>query len=259
MFFCPPSTTFYFLSRPSAPSPSSSGERRQERRLSAAVAPPPPRPRLLSAYYPSSPFFGKGVSTISLKSYNFVVGTFDFCTSLIWLHLFLTYKLFDFRRFDSFENRFSHFLLQLAAEKEKLWIAVRGESKRVMNGLSQISSHIEAILRSSHCRARTCLYGAYYSYSWTRTISYKPRITALTQNSALTRFGGSRLYSGKAGKSSESAPPSRRKSKAEPAMEREKEKEKEAFYVVRKGDVVGVYRSLNDCQAQVGSSVRCLI
>ncbi|XP_024027105.1 uncharacterized protein LOC21394306 isoform X2 [Morus notabilis] len=124
-----------------------------------------------------------------------------------------------------------------------------------MNGLSQISSHIEAILRNSHYRARTCLYGAYYSYSWTRTISYKPRITALTQNSALTRFGGSRLYSRKAGKSSESAPPSRRKSKAEPAMEREKEKEKEAFYVVRKGDVVGVYRSLNDCQAQVGSSI----
>ncbi|KAI3886318.1 hypothetical protein MKW92_050516 [Papaver armeniacum] len=29
--------------------------------------------------------------------------------------------------------------------------------------------------------------------------------------------------------------------------------EKEAFYVVRKGDVVGVYKSLIDCQAQVGS------
>ncbi|KAK6922139.1 Ribonuclease H domain, partial [Dillenia turbinata] len=31
--------------------------------------------------------------------------------------------------------------------------------------------------------------------------------------------------------------------------------EKDAFYVVRKGDVVGVFKSLNDCQAQVGSSV----
>ncbi|KAI3963337.1 hypothetical protein MKW98_022759 [Papaver atlanticum] len=29
--------------------------------------------------------------------------------------------------------------------------------------------------------------------------------------------------------------------------------EKDAFYVVRKGDVVGVYKSLIDCQAQVGS------
>lgn len=33
------------------------------------------------------------------------------------------------------------------------------------------------------------------------------------------------------------------------------EQEKDAFFVVRKGDIVGVYKSLNDCQAQVGSSV----
>ncbi|XP_062108029.1 uncharacterized protein LOC133818931 isoform X2 [Humulus lupulus] len=33
------------------------------------------------------------------------------------------------------------------------------------------------------------------------------------------------------------------------------EQEKDAFYVVRKGDVIGVYRNLNDCQAQVGSSI----
>lgn len=33
------------------------------------------------------------------------------------------------------------------------------------------------------------------------------------------------------------------------------EKEKDAFYVVRKGDVVGIYNSLADSQAQVGSSV----
>lgn len=31
--------------------------------------------------------------------------------------------------------------------------------------------------------------------------------------------------------------------------------DKEAFFVVRKGDLVGVYKSLSDCQAQVGSSV----
>lgn len=33
------------------------------------------------------------------------------------------------------------------------------------------------------------------------------------------------------------------------------EEEKNAFYVVRKGDVVGAYTSSSDCQAQVGSSV----
>jgi ribonuclease HI len=31
--------------------------------------------------------------------------------------------------------------------------------------------------------------------------------------------------------------------------------EKDAFYVVRKGDIVGVYKSLTDCQAQLASSV----
>ncbi|KAF3952207.1 hypothetical protein CMV_022217 [Castanea mollissima] len=31
--------------------------------------------------------------------------------------------------------------------------------------------------------------------------------------------------------------------------------EKDAFYVVRKGDIVGIYNSLSDCQAQSGSSV----
>lgn len=33
------------------------------------------------------------------------------------------------------------------------------------------------------------------------------------------------------------------------------ENEKDAFYVVRKGDIVGVYKSLIDCQAQLASSV----
>ncbi|KDP21304.1 hypothetical protein JCGZ_21775 [Jatropha curcas] len=35
----------------------------------------------------------------------------------------------------------------------------------------------------------------------------------------------------------------------------EQEKEKDAFFVVRKGDIVGVYKTFNDCQAQIGSSV----
>ncbi|XP_042969782.1 uncharacterized protein LOC122302545 isoform X2 [Carya illinoinensis] len=32
------------------------------------------------------------------------------------------------------------------------------------------------------------------------------------------------------------------------------EEEKDAFYVVRKGDIVGIYKTLSDCQAQAGSS-----
>ncbi|XP_043808659.1 uncharacterized protein LOC122722291 isoform X2 [Manihot esculenta] len=33
------------------------------------------------------------------------------------------------------------------------------------------------------------------------------------------------------------------------------EEEKDAFYVVRKGDIVGIYKNLRDCQTQAGSSV----
>lgn len=42
---------------------------------------------------------------------------------------------------------------------------------------------------------------------------------------------------------------SRRKSNPKLVMD------KDEFFVVRKGDLVGVYRSLSDCQAQVGTSV----
>ena len=34
--------------------------------------------------------------------------------------------------------------------------------------------------------------------------------------------------------------------------------ESDAFYVVRKGDVIGVYKSFSDCQQQLGSSVLLL-
>lgn len=33
------------------------------------------------------------------------------------------------------------------------------------------------------------------------------------------------------------------------------EEESNAFYVVRKGDIIGIYNNLRDCQAQVSSSV----
>ncbi|KAL6662040.1 hypothetical protein ACP70R_001424 [Stipagrostis hirtigluma subsp. patula] len=52
--------------------------------------------------------------------------------------------------------------------------------------------------------------------------------------------------------SSSSSSPRRRRSaaSAKPSMDAE-----EPFYVVRKGDVIGIYRTLTDCQAQVSSSV----
>lgn len=33
------------------------------------------------------------------------------------------------------------------------------------------------------------------------------------------------------------------------------EDERDAFYVVRKGDIIGIYKSFSDCQAQAGFSV----
>ncbi|KAJ0446929.1 putative ribonuclease H [Helianthus annuus] len=43
--------------------------------------------------------------------------------------------------------------------------------------------------------------------------------------------------------------------KSDPKSEKMLGDEKNAFFVVRKGDLVGVYKNLNECQAQVGSSV----
>lgn len=44
-----------------------------------------------------------------------------------------------------------------------------------------------------------------------------------------------------------------RKTKRDPKAPMKEEKE--SFFVVRKGDLIGVYKSLSDCQAQVGTSV----
>lgn len=65
-----------------------------------------------------------------------------------------------------------------------------------------------------------------------------------------------RSFSTKKGRKSGSS--SSRLHKAEPKAPIMK-KEKDAFYVVRKGDVVGIYSSLADSQAQVGPSVISLL
>ncbi|OIW14348.1 hypothetical protein TanjilG_31238 [Lupinus angustifolius] len=68
----------------------------------------------------------------------------------------------------------------------------------------------------------------------------------------LSRFLGVRCYSTKKGSKS-----GLKKKKGEEESEAVvmSEKENDAFYVVRKGDIVGIYNSLSDCQAQLGSSV----
>ena len=73
-------------------------------------------------------------------------------------------------------------------------------------------------------------------------------IAPLCLHSALTTFHACLYLSGRGSKSgSRNSSRLQRKLEPEPVMELEKN----AFYVVRKGDVVGVYTSLSDCQAQV--------
>ncbi|KAL6505557.1 hypothetical protein OROHE_022936 [Orobanche hederae] len=83
-------------------------------------------------------------------------------------------------------------------------------------------------------------------YFYSSRIAIFPNSGDRTENLGLfwTRFQ-SRYYSSKKSSSGSS-----RKRKVEPLM-----KDKEEFFVVRKGDLVGVYKSLSDCQSQVGTSI----
>ncbi|KAL5992946.1 hypothetical protein ACLOJK_013865 [Asimina triloba] len=70
-------------------------------------------------------------------------------------------------------------------------------------------------------------------------------ITANRVDFTFTRFNF-RSYSTKRARSSRSL-------KVDPGVSIKNESN--AFYVVRKGDIVGIYKTFDDCQAQVGTSV----
>jgi len=112
--------------------------------------------------------------------------------------------------------------------------------------LWHVSSYTAAIVRrTSHFVARSSLYGCANS-SWKINFDYTG-IRAIYLEPVLTRFHVRSYSSRRVSKSTSRL----RKLDSEPVMEQEKD----AFFVVRKGDIVGVYKSLTDCQAQVGSSV----
>ena len=122
-----------------------------------------------------------------------------------------------------------------------------GKVYTVMNCLSQVSSYTAAIFRrTSHFVPRSSLYGcgATFSGGQRKHIGVK----AISLELVLTRLRV-QCYSSKRG--AKSASSRTRKLDSEPVMEQEKD----AFFVVRKGDIVGIYKNLTDCQAQVGSSV----
>lgn len=115
-----------------------------------------------------------------------------------------------------------------------------------MNCLSQLSSYTATIV------GRTARFIA-ANRSSSSILSF-PRKSAFSGVSSchselfLNRFHF-RCYSARKGRKTASS----RLPKVEP--EAVMEQEKDAFYEVRKGDIVGVYNSLSDSQAQVGSSV----
>ncbi|RDY10234.1 hypothetical protein CR513_05279, partial [Mucuna pruriens] len=111
-----------------------------------------------------------------------------------------------------------------------------------MNCLSQLSSYTAAIVGST---ARLIANRSLNRCSFPIKSEYRG-IGSFHSEFVLT----TRCYSTKKGRKSGSS----RLHKAQPEAP-VMEQEKDAFYVVRKGDVVGIYNSLTDSQAQVGSSV----
>ncbi|XP_057748498.1 uncharacterized protein LOC130967586 [Arachis stenosperma] len=113
-----------------------------------------------------------------------------------------------------------------------------------MNCFSNLSSYTAAVLaRFLSSRRSLC--------NFPIKLTLPPTLSPHSQF-VLARFPSRCCYS-----SSSSAKKGRKKKVVEPepvasVMEHE---EKDAFFVVRKGDVVGVYNTLVDCQSQVGSSV----
>ncbi|XP_068333301.1 uncharacterized protein [Pyrus communis] len=121
-----------------------------------------------------------------------------------------------------------------------------------MNCVSQVSSYAAAIFRATGRAVGTSsLCGP---SSWKRRLDLYAGIKPISIESALTTFRIQPYSSARSSGGSKTTPSRsrRRKADSEPVME----PEKEGFYVVRKGDVVGVYRSFSDCQAQLGSSIR---
>ncbi|KAK0573493.1 hypothetical protein LWI29_008909 [Acer saccharum] len=109
-----------------------------------------------------------------------------------------------------------------------------------------MTSYSTAILRRTHIIiARSSLHQS-YTPSLNTKFGYLG-VKTIDSEFLLTRFRV-QLYSSR----SSSAKKTRsRKVNTKPEMEQDKNE----FFVVRKGDVVGVYKSLAECQAQVGSSI----
>ncbi|KAG7598131.1 Ribosomal protein L9/RNase H1 N-terminal [Arabidopsis suecica] len=83
---------------------------------------------------------------------------------------------------------------------------------------------------------------------WNQCFFYMPSKSCLKPGGVSSVFGMCSVHSYSSRSKSG-------KSKMSSTVVSAADKEKDAFFVVRKGDVIGIYKDLSDCQAQVGSSV----
>ncbi|KAG6429608.1 hypothetical protein SASPL_107660 [Salvia splendens] len=91
---------------------------------------------------------------------------------------------------------------------------------------------------SPSCKTLFNSWGASLQHSSARTVKFELLLTRLQcQSYSSKKLGGGSSRKGKL--------------ESKPLMK----DDKEAFFVLRKGDLVGVYKSLSDCQAQVGTSI----
>ncbi|XP_047959737.1 uncharacterized protein LOC125205002 isoform X1 [Salvia hispanica] len=94
------------------------------------------------------------------------------------------------------------------------------------------------ITTSPSCKTLFNSWGASLQNSSARTVKFELLFTRLQcQSYSSKKLGGGSSRKGKL--------------ESKPLMK----DDKEAFFVLRKGDLVGVYKSLSDCQAQVGTSI----
>ncbi|KAK9935549.1 hypothetical protein M0R45_022648 [Rubus argutus] len=123
-----------------------------------------------------------------------------------------------------------------------------------MNCSSHVPSYPTPIFRTNglSVAASSSLYvPSSSSSSWKRKLNLCTGIKSINSESMLNRVHDVQLYSSRRSNGKTTSCRCWTNAAAEPVMELEKE----AFYLVRKGDIVGVYRNFGDCQAQIGSSI----
>ncbi|KAG8498474.1 hypothetical protein CXB51_005030 [Gossypium anomalum] len=122
-----------------------------------------------------------------------------------------------------------------------------------MNCLPHVRAYGSALFRKAGNFIATTSLNQCHVPLWKRSFEHAC-VKTVDLEFLLTRFRTQCYFSRKSNSRSSTKKASRIK-KVHPEQPPVMENEKDAFFVVRKGDVVGVFKSFADCQAQVGSSI----